>query len=65
MAATRLGSMSDLNKVVGIEMEIANSAGIILQNSGKFFKPLNGLDLAELSRGAPLALLKDIESRLK
>ena len=58
-------NMSDLNKVVGIEMGIANSAGIILQNSGKFFKPLNGLDLAELSRGAPLALLKDIKSRLK
>ena len=56
---------AELKKIVLIEVEIANSAGIILERSGQVLRPLNKIDLTELSQGAPAALLKDIKARIK
>ena len=58
-------NLGELKKIVLIELEIANSAGIIIERSGQVIRPINGRDLNELSQGAPSALLADIKARLK
>jgi hypothetical protein len=58
-------NLGELKKIVLIEIEIANSAGIILERSGQVLRPVNKIDLNELSQGAPDTLLSDIKARLK
>ncbi len=58
-------NLVELKKIVLIEIEIANSAGIIVEKSGQVLRPMNEIDLNELSQGAPSALLADIKARLK
>ncbi|QWE00435.1 hypothetical protein FD967_10485 [Polynucleobacter sp. JS-Mosq-20-D10] len=58
-------NLAELKKVVLIEIQIANSAGIIVERSGQVLRPMNEIDLNELSLGAPAALLADINARLK
>ena len=58
-------NLTELKKIVLIEIEIANSAGIIVERSGQELRPMNEIDLNELSQGAPAALIADIEARLK
>jgi hypothetical protein len=56
---------SELKKVVTIEIEIANSAGIIVKRAGQVLSPMNSIDLTELSLGAPAELIADVKARLK
>ena len=58
-------NLVELKKIVLIEIEIANSAGIIVEKLGQVLRPMNEIDLNELSQGAPAALLEDIKARLK
>jgi hypothetical protein len=56
-------NLSELKKIVSIELEIANCAGIILEKNGLELTPLTGLHLPELQRGAPGLVLTDIRTR--
>jgi hypothetical protein len=58
-------NIEELKKVILIEIEIANSAGIIIERNGEVLKPMNEINLSELCRGAPEELLNDIKVRLK
>lgn len=57
-------NLQELKKVVTIEINIANSAGIILERSGSSLRPMNLINLKELEIGAPDNLLKDIKERV-
>ena len=51
---------SNIAKVLRIELGICNSAGIVYRMIGDKIKPLNGINLTELSVGAPRDLLDDL-----
>lgn len=56
---------SELKRVISIEIEIANSAGIILGVHGHMYSPQSGINVEELNSSAPISVLNDIEKRLK
>jgi hypothetical protein len=58
-------NLADLKKVVLIEIQIANSAGIIVEKSGNRLTPKNSLNVKELEIGAPASLIEDIRSRIQ
>jgi hypothetical protein len=58
-------NLTELKRVIQIEIEIANSAGIILERVDQTLRPMNAINISELSKGAPTHLLADIKARLK